>query len=78
MSKRLPLILATVAGLAAFLTLGPVAAAVLLLRSSSDAHGPALGAHILIVLIVAAVTALAALAGWALGRLLLRLLSRRR
>ncbi|MFN3389001.1 MAG: hypothetical protein ACK40O_08710 [Allosphingosinicella sp.] len=77
MLRRLPLILAALAGLAALLTLGPVAVAVLLLRSSSDAHGPTLGAHILIALVVVALTAAASLAGWALGRLLLRLARRR-
>lgn len=74
MLKRLPLILGSLAGLAGLLTLGPVAVAVLLLRSSSDAHGPTLGAHILIGAVVIAVTALAALAGWTLGRLVRRLL----
>ena len=78
MLRRLPLVLALLAGLAAFLTLGPVAAAVLLLRSTSDAQGPTLGAHILIALIFLAVTALAAFAGWGVGRLLQRLAGRRR
>lgn len=77
MRRRLPFILAALAGLAALLALGPVAVAVLLLRSSSDAEGPTLGAHILIAAVVLAIVAAASLAGGALGRLLLRL-SRRR
>lgn len=78
MLRRLPLTLAVLAGLAAFLTLGPIAAAVLLLRSSSDAQGPTVGVHILIALVVLAVTAFAAFAGRELGRLLQRLPGRRR
>lgn len=78
MLRRLPLILAALAGAAALLTLGPVAVAVLVLRSSSDSHGPGPGAHVVIALAVIAVTGLAALAGWAFGRLVLRLARRRR
>ena len=78
MLRRLPLILAALAGAAALLTLGPVAVAVLVLRSSSDSHGPSTGAHVVIAVAVVAVTGLAALAGWAIGRLVQRLWRRGR
>jgi hypothetical protein len=76
MSRRLPLIAGALAALAAFLLLGPVAVAVALLRSSSDARGPGLAAQLFIAFLVLAVTALAGLAGWGLARLLLRLFGR--
>jgi hypothetical protein len=78
MRPRLPLIAGAIAALAAFLLLGPVAVAVALLRSSSDAQGPNLAAQLFIALLVLAVTALAGLAGWGVTRLLLRLFGRGR
>jgi hypothetical protein len=73
MLGRLPFIFGAVAALAVLLFLGPVAAAVVLLRSSSDAQGPGLAAQLFIAILVLAVAAVAGLAGWALGRLVLRL-----
>lgn len=76
MLRRLPIILGAVAALAALLTLGPVAVAVALLRSSSDAQGPTLAAQILIGALVLAVVLLAGAAAWGLTHLVLRLLRR--
>jgi hypothetical protein len=76
MLRRLPLILGLLAAAASLLLLGPIAVAVLLLRSSSDAQGPALGAHLLIGLVVLTLTASAGLAGWALTRFVIRILRR--
>jgi small neutral amino acid transporter SnatA (MarC family) len=59
MKSRLPYILGWIAALAALLTLGPIAAAVVLLRSSSDSHGPSLAAQALILLLVLAICAAA-------------------
>jgi len=73
MLRRLPLILGLVASAATLLLLGPIAVAVLLLRSSSDAQGPTLGAHLVIGFVLLALTALAGLAAWALTRLIVRL-----
>jgi hypothetical protein len=78
MLRRLPLIAGAIAGLAALLLVGPVAVAVALLRSSSDAAGPTLAAQIFIAALVLAIAALAALAGWGLTRLALRLFRRGR
>ena len=78
MLRRLPLIVGAIAGLAALLLVGPVAVAVALLRSSSDAAGPTPAAQILIAVLVVAVTAVAGLAGWGLARLALRLARRGR
>ena len=76
MIRRLPLIVGAVAALAALLLLGPVAIAVALLRSSSDAHGPSLAAQILIFLIVLGLAALAGFIGWGATRLVLKALGR--
>lgn len=73
MLRRLPLILGAASALAALLLVGPVAVAVALLRSSSDAQGPSLEAQIFIAGLVLAVAALAGAAGWGLARLVLRL-----
>lgn len=73
MLRRLPLILGAIAATAALLLLGPIAVAVLILRSSSDAQGPSLGAYVVIGFVVLAITALAGLAAWALTRLVIRL-----
>ena len=76
MIRRLPVILGIAAGLAALLVLGPIAAAVVLLRSSSDAVGPGLGVQLLLggfVLLIAGAVGLG-VAG--LVRLLLRLAGR--
>jgi hypothetical protein len=75
--RRLPLILGAGAALAALLTVGPVAVAVALLRSSSDAQGPSLAARILIAGLVLALVALAGAAVWGLTHLILRLFGRR-
>lgn len=77
MARRLPLIMAALAAVAALLLVGPVAVAVALLRSSSDARGPTLAAQIVIALLVLAIAALAAAAAWGLTRLVLRLFRRR-
>ena len=76
MLRRLPLIFGLAAAAAALLAVGPVAVAVALLRSSSDAQGPSAAAQILIAFLVAAVAALAGLAGWGIARLLLSLFRR--
>ena len=77
MLRRLPLILGAVAAAAVLLLVGPVAVAVLMLRSSSDAQGPTLAAHLIIGAVVLGIAALAGLAAWALTRLALRLFGRR-
>lgn len=76
MVRRLPLILGTLAALAALLLVGPVTVAVALLRSSSDAQGPTLAAQSLVAVLVLAVTALAGGAAWGLTHLVLRLFRR--
>jgi lysylphosphatidylglycerol synthetase-like protein (DUF2156 family) len=76
MVRRLPLILGLLAALATLLLIGPVAVAVALLRSSSDAQGPSLAAQVFIGISVAAAAALAGAAVWGLARLVLRLLRR--
>jgi hypothetical protein len=76
MARRLPLVMAALAALAALLTLGPVAVAVVLLRSSSDAQGPSLAAQILIALLVLGLALIAGAAAWGLTRLVLRLFRR--
>jgi hypothetical protein len=73
MARRLPLILGVLAATATLLLVGPVAVAVMLLRSSSDAEGPMLAAQIFIALVVLALAAVAGLAAWAVTRLILRL-----
>lgn len=77
MLRRLPLILGILAALATLLLVGPVAVAVALLRSSSDAQGPSLAAQVFIAVVVLAVAAAAGAIAWGLARLLLRLLGRR-
>jgi hypothetical protein len=74
--RRLPLVLGIAAALATLLLVGPVAVAVALLRSSSDSHGPTLGARLLIAAFVAALVAAAGFVVWGLTRLVLRLLDR--
>ncbi len=76
MLRRLPIIIGSLAALATLIVIGPVAVAVAVLRSSSDAHGPSLAAQIFIFALVVALTALAGLAGWMLTRFLIRLLGR--
>lgn len=76
MVRRLPVILGAIAALAALLVVGPVAVAVALLRSSSDAEGPSLAAQIFIGGLVLAVAFFAGAAAWGLTRLLLRLFRR--
>jgi len=76
MVRRLPLIVGALAALAALLLVGPVAVAVALLRSSSDAQGPTLAAQLFIASLVLVATALAGAAGWGLTRLVLRLFRR--
>ena len=78
MIRRLPVILGAVAALATLLLVGPVAVAVALLRSSSDAHGPSLAAQLLIAALVLALAALAGATAFGLTRLTLRLLRRGR
>lgn len=77
MVRRLPLVFGIVAALATLLIVGPVAVAVALLRSSSDAQGPSLAAQILIAVLVLALAAFAGGIAWGLTRLVLRLLGRR-
>ncbi|MFN3945846.1 MAG: hypothetical protein ACK4K7_13055 [Allosphingosinicella sp.] len=77
MLRRLPLAFAVAGFLAALLLLGPIGVAVGVLRSSSDAHGPSLGAQLLIAAIVIGFCALAGGLSWLLGRLVLRLFGRR-
>jgi uncharacterized membrane protein YphA (DoxX/SURF4 family) len=72
MLRRLPLVVGALAALAALVLAGPVAVAVALLRSSSDAQGPDLAAQIFIAVLVLAVVALAGLAAWGLTWLLVR------
>ncbi len=72
MLSRLPLVVGALAALAALVLAGPVAVAVALLRSSSDAQGPDLAARIFIAVLVFAIVALAGLAGWGLTWLLVR------
>jgi hypothetical protein len=73
MLRRLPVILVALAGGSALLMLGPVAVAVALLRSSSDAEGPTLAAQIFIGVLVLVLTAAGGMTGWGLGRLVQRL-----
>ncbi|HEY0149085.1 MAG TPA: hypothetical protein VGB70_08765 [Allosphingosinicella sp.] len=75
--KRLPAILGAAAALTVLILLGPIAAAVVLLRSSSDAVGPSLAAQIFIAVLVLALCALAGCGVWGLTRLVQRLLRRR-
>ncbi|HEX9954667.1 MAG TPA: hypothetical protein VGB48_05550 [Allosphingosinicella sp.] len=76
--KRLPFILGIATGLIVLILIGPIAAAVVLLRSSSDAVGPGLAVQIFIAVLVLALCAVAGGAVWALTRLVQRLLRRRR
>jgi small neutral amino acid transporter SnatA (MarC family) len=78
MLRRLPLLLGLVAAAATLLLVGPVAVAVALLRSSSDAQGPTLAAQIFIAALVLVLAAAAGFGIWALARLVQRLLGRRR
>ncbi|HET9428638.1 MAG TPA: hypothetical protein VFO69_09795 [Allosphingosinicella sp.] len=70
--RRLPLILGLAAALAALLLVAPVAVAVVLLRSSSDAYGPSIWAQILIAVLVAALVAAAGIGVWAVARYIVR------
>jgi hypothetical protein len=74
--RRLPLILGVAAGGAVLLLFGPIAVAVVLLRSSNDAVGPGLSVQLFIAVFVLSVSAAAGLATAWLVRLLLRLLRR--
>ena len=78
MRRRLPLVLGLIAALATLLLVGPVAIAVALLRSSSDAEGPTLAAQLLIAALVAGLVAAAGFAVAGLTRLLLRLFESRK
>ena len=78
MLRRLPLIVGLLAAGAALVLLGPVAVAVALLRSSSDAQGPTPAAQLLIAALVVALVAAAGFGAWGLARLVLRLLGRGR
>jgi hypothetical protein len=71
MKSRLPSIIGTIAAIAALLTLGPIAVAVVLLRSSNDAHGPSLAAQALILLLVLGICSAAYFAARWLTALLL-------
>ncbi len=77
MKRRLPLVAGFAAGLAVLLFIGPIAAAVVLLRSSSDAVGPGLGVQLFIAALVLLLSAGAGLAAAGVTRLLIRLLSGR-
>ena len=77
MARRLALIVGVIAATTTLLLVGPVAVAVMLLRSSSDAQGPTLAAQIFIALLVVALVSLVGFAAWALTRLVLRLFGRR-
>jgi hypothetical protein len=76
--KRLPVILGVTAGVIVLILLGPIAAAVVLLRSSSDAVGPGLAVQIFIAVLVLAFSTIIGGAVWALTRLVQGLLRRRR
>lgn len=78
MLRRLPLVLGLLAAAATLLLIGPVAVAVALLRSSSDAQGPSLAAQLFIAALVLALVAAAGFGAWGLARLVLRLLGRGR
>ena len=70
--RRLPLILGALGAFAALLLLAPIAVAVILLRSSSDAHGPDVAAQILIILVVVTIVVVCGIAAWAIARFLVR------
>ena len=76
--RRLPAIVGWVTAGATLLLVGPVAVAVALLRSSSDAQGPDLAAQLFIAALVVVITGAAWAAGWGLTRLVLRLAGRSR
>jgi hypothetical protein len=75
--RRLPVVLGGIAATATLVLLGPVAVAVVLLRSSSDAQGPTLAAHIFIAVFVLGLVAASGFGIWALSRAVLLLLGRR-
>ena len=77
-ASRLPLVLGIVASAAVVVLLGPIAAAVVLLRSTTDAVGPGMGVQIFIAVLVLAFAAAGGFAVWAATRLVLRLLGRGR
>lgn len=74
--RRLPLVLGTAGGLAVLLLLGPIAAAVVLLRSSSDAVGPGIAVQLLVAAFVLFFSLAAGLIVAGLVRVVLRLLGR--
>ena len=76
--RRLPLILGIAAALAVLLLLGPIAVAVVLLRSSSDAVGPGLGVQLFLGSFLLIVCAGVGLGVAALVRFVLRLIERSR
>lgn len=77
MRRKGPIVAGALAALATLLLVGPVAVAVALLRSSSDARGPDLAAQILIGAFLLVLVALAYFAGWGAARLLQRWLGGR-
>ncbi len=78
MLRRLPLLLGLLAAAATLLLVGPVAVAVALLRSSSDAQGPTPAAQLFIAAFVLVLAASAGFGAWGLARLVLRLIGRGR
>ncbi len=74
--RHLPIIFAAIASLLTLLLVAPVAIAVALLRSSSDAQGPSLVAQISIALMVVALVSGAGLLVWRVTRFLVRRSSR--
>ena len=61
---------------AAFVLVGPVAVAVVMLRCCSDSTGPTIGAWLVLAALLAVVVAIAALLGALLARLVLGLVRR--
>ena len=76
--SRLPLVLGIGAAAATVVLLGPIAAAVVLLRSTTDAAGPSVAVQVFIAVFVLALAAAGGFATWATTRLVLRLLGRGR
>ena len=74
--RRLPAILGVIASLATLVLIGPVAVAVVLLRSSSDAQGPHIAAQVLIAFLLIALAAAAYFLVSRLTRFILRLAGR--
>ncbi len=70
--SRVPALLGWVAGLLTLALIGPIAAAVAVLRSSSDAVGPSPVVQLFIALFVLTLSTGAGLIVWAVARLFLR------